>query len=663
MSFPTPWSSWYSDDYKRLNHGEEATRSLMMMDAVPAAAEGNGLPVNLKRVFLAPSGFTVGGLRLAHDRPVDARTLVSGSNKGAFFFCGNRARGLSIDKCRFDFEGGIGIDIQASPSWRFTRNHAGPQKYLLFVNGASDFGLYEGNAGRMGFVGLKINGVDSQIFDDYIKTAPLARRGPRFCTVRDNRFINDTRDGPDGTGGFYGWLFEGNYFEVGFAGIDIKTSFRNASDLGYFTRDYCGVVIRNNVFVGCGIVYTTSWSESGVGLPYDEDWAVRDIVCDGNIYWPRLGKNTVAHYSKSTHRITSQNEIFRSWEGTPAGDWDASTGSFPSGAVANSFYTVSVAGTVDGISFGVNQSVYARIDDAATDTYAGNWFRTPNGHSRIGIQMLKVDDNSAAGILPRNIQMQGIRWDARGSPTMQLNGTSYVQIGGTNIQITGTVRALDKTAHMVGDSDVFGLAGARNVRFDLECHHEGTQTRGALVMVQANSHDIWIDGQCENLAELVVAWGATIDGLHLGKRSGLRLSGVGTILAGAGVNRNVFSGALETGGGPVPDHAGKPRSRTAEHRQRAGGRSERHHPGPQPCQPSDRHPGSDHHRRPGDAGWRPPRRPAGAARAACRVVRWWRKRGIGNLILPEDRALSDPEATLIVEKRGTDWYEVSFSPA
>lgn len=56
-----------------------------------------------------------------------------------------------------------------------------------------------------------------------------------------------------------------------------------------------------------------------------------------------------------------------------AGSWDASAGSFPSGANTGAFYTVSVAGTVDSVDFAVDDRLVAITDGASTSTYAANW--------------------------------------------------------------------------------------------------------------------------------------------------------------------------------------------------------------------------------------------------------------------------------------------------
>jgi hypothetical protein len=57
------------------------------------------------------------------------------------------------------------------------------------------------------------------------------------------------------------------------------------------------------------------------------------------------------------------------------GDWDASSGSFPSSGSAQTgwFYFVSVTGTVDGVEFTVGDNIVALTDGASTSTFAGNW--------------------------------------------------------------------------------------------------------------------------------------------------------------------------------------------------------------------------------------------------------------------------------------------------
>lgn len=59
------------------------------------------------------------------------------------------------------------------------------------------------------------------------------------------------------------------------------------------------------------------------------------------------------------------------------GAWDASAGTFPGGgtAQAGESWIVSVAGTVGGIAFAVNDRLIAILDNASTTTFASNWFK------------------------------------------------------------------------------------------------------------------------------------------------------------------------------------------------------------------------------------------------------------------------------------------------
>lgn len=57
------------------------------------------------------------------------------------------------------------------------------------------------------------------------------------------------------------------------------------------------------------------------------------------------------------------------------GNWDASGGSFPGSGSAQTgwFYTVSVGGTVDSVTFVAGDRLIATTDNASTSTYAANW--------------------------------------------------------------------------------------------------------------------------------------------------------------------------------------------------------------------------------------------------------------------------------------------------
>ncbi len=59
------------------------------------------------------------------------------------------------------------------------------------------------------------------------------------------------------------------------------------------------------------------------------------------------------------------------------GPWDASVGTFPGAGIAQAGYSyqITVAGTVDGIDFSINDRIIALVDNASTSVYATNWLK------------------------------------------------------------------------------------------------------------------------------------------------------------------------------------------------------------------------------------------------------------------------------------------------
>ncbi len=60
------------------------------------------------------------------------------------------------------------------------------------------------------------------------------------------------------------------------------------------------------------------------------------------------------------------------------GDFNASLGVFPGNetALAGSYFEVTVAGVVDGVSFSVGEGLIASIDEPSSTTFSGNWTKT-----------------------------------------------------------------------------------------------------------------------------------------------------------------------------------------------------------------------------------------------------------------------------------------------
>lgn len=70
------------------------------------------------------------------------------------------------------------------------------------------------------------------------------------------------------------------------------------------------------------------------------------------------------------------------------GVWDASAGTFPGGGVAQAgwSYIVSVAGTVDGVVFALNDRIIAIVDNASDTTFAANWFKADYTDQVVSVQ-------------------------------------------------------------------------------------------------------------------------------------------------------------------------------------------------------------------------------------------------------------------------------------
>lgn len=109
-----------------------------------------------------------------------------------------------------------------------------------------------------------------------------------------------------------------------------------------------------------------------------------DDIADGDTYVKTENNYTDAEKAKLAFIAVTQNVDLDQMESDIAalangmvykGSWDASSGSFPGGGSAQTgwFYTVSVAGTVDGVTFAVDDRLIAITDNASTGTYAANW--------------------------------------------------------------------------------------------------------------------------------------------------------------------------------------------------------------------------------------------------------------------------------------------------
>ena len=85
------------------------------------------------------------------------------------------------------------------------------------------------------------------------------------------------------------------------------------------------------------------------------------------------------------------------------GTWDASSGSFPASTLAGFSYIVSTAGTVDSISFDINDRLISLVDGASTSVYGSNWYKADytdqvlTVNTLSGNVILATDDISDSG--------------------------------------------------------------------------------------------------------------------------------------------------------------------------------------------------------------------------------------------------------------------------
>jgi len=128
------------------------------------------------------------------------------------------------------------------------------------------------------------------------------------------------------------------------------------------------------------------------------------------------------------------------------GNWDASAGTFPGAGAAQQgwFYIVSVAGTVDSVSFNVGDKLYALVDNASTTTFAGNWQKidttdqVASVFGRVGTVVAVAGDYTASQVT--NVPAGGISAVTVQAAIDELD-TEKANISGTLAQFASTTSA------------------------------------------------------------------------------------------------------------------------------------------------------------------------------------------------------------------------------
>ena len=149
-----------------------------------------------------------------------------------------------------------------------------------------------------------------------------------------------------------------------------EIQFKNASGVGLMDLNSAQVELR---FSG-----TKKMETNSAGITVTGNVAVtgtvdgRDILTDGT-------KLDLVSVTQAVDLDQMETDIAALANGMVyKGDWDASSGSFPSSAQTGWFYYVSVAGTVSGVAFHVGDNIVATTDNASTSVYANNWSKHDN---------------------------------------------------------------------------------------------------------------------------------------------------------------------------------------------------------------------------------------------------------------------------------------------
>jgi len=106
--------------------------------------------------------------------------------------------------------------------------------------------------------------------------------------------------------------------------------------------------------------------------------------------------------------------------------FDASTGSFPSGADKGYYYKVTADGTVDSMDFVVGDTLFAVTDSASTTTYANNWFKVDNTD---GVNSV---NGQVGAVVLDNSDLNLNLLDLTDTPSAYTSATDILRVNATN---------------------------------------------------------------------------------------------------------------------------------------------------------------------------------------------------------------------------------------
>lgn len=135
------------------------------------------------------------------------------------------------------------------------------------------------------------------------------------------------------------------------------------------------------------------------------------------------GNTDRALYLDATGNIKS-GPIALSGDMIYQGGWDASSGAFPGGgsALKGYYYKVTVAGTVDSVSFDVGDTIFAEVDNASTSTFASNWTKVDN--TQASTSYIQDADGNTKIQTEESANENIIRFDVNGAEVKTISATA-----------------------------------------------------------------------------------------------------------------------------------------------------------------------------------------------------------------------------------------------
>ena len=574
-------------------------------------SSGNTLTQNLGKHFTS-STYTDFGLDVTSsnsygitDSPIPDLTGLELTTDPGFDVIQNvELDNFNVVKCNFKTHGGQAIEIRKADNWNIDKCEFSEQKTALYLLNDADFGSYIGNKGEMGYKSFGNNYKTTALYTssdgtaysptgiqgDFIKTvASSDLTGPKYCTISHNRFVNEFRDGPDGTGGFQGWTFSDNYFEVAVAALDIKLRI-DGNDYDDTIEDYAakqgdaryqGIIFSNNICVGCGLIVSTDW-ENGPLINYDgvdnngdgnfvddvfsRDQHIRDIIASSNVFFPKIGKSDIAYSFKNGSRFTSTGDAVVSLSHVLGGYWDPNSGTLPENSEIGQYYIISGSGdsgTFDGIGdpggLEDGDTIFPTKTSAST-TDASEWAYDSNGSSFWGMQYFSPAGDEIESASFTSLGIENLIYDARGVNSVSTNTVkgshihfsrlhvedTIMEFSGQDFKISGhvivnkpnkaTYRESAGLSASPSSVDLFQIKSfdrlpTKNLSFDVTVEYEEGQA-GAMFRILSPSSTpldgLYIDGSCRNNAGEVIDFAGDCKNVYLGTKSGLTIEPTGS---------------------------------------------------------------------------------------------------------------------------------------